>query len=1372
MHSSFKLSHAGSLVYGLLLALSLGILLSLSTIPAHAQGSSGTIVGQVTDQQGAVIAGAEVKAVDQGTGSTRTTLSNEVGRYTFTNVPPGVYTITVTKTGFTAAKLENQKVDIGQVLTLDVPLQVGATTTTVEVQATAGAELQALNSTVGETITNESLNLMPNLGRDASTLSVFQVGVSLTGQVAGSQVDQNSYSLDGVQNNDDMSGGSNSYVPGNGYAGSGSTGGTPNGVIPTPIESIEEFKVGTSGQTADFNGAGGSQVSMVTKRGTNQFHGAAYEYYFSNSFGAANNWKSNHTADAFTGTANTPLPDTHRNRFGGALGGPMTPKFWGGKTYFFANYEGMRYPNVSTYERGSPTELMRNGVVIMPNSTGVETPYNLNPYAVTVGGTTYQPAMCNFPGGAGFCDPRGIGISSAIQKIWNTMPLPNDPTFTAGSTSTGYVDGINAQGYFSNGLALPQTSNFFVGRIDHDFGEKWKFMTSYRYYEFAQLVNVQVDIGGLLPGATAGTPSSYGVRPVKPSFWSNGLTTTITPNITNDFRFGYLRNWWQWSTAAGPPQFSGLGGAVEIGGESSTGALIPYNVDSQDTRQRFWDGHDYNINDTVSHLHGNHLFQYGGTYLRMFDYHERNDNGVGIDTSPTYQVAGSNITASNYTLPIGANASDISQYPILFNEITGLVTQTQVMYTRSGTNLTLNPLGTPGFDQSIIPTYELFGQDTWHIRPSLTLTYGLNWGVSLPPYEINGKQVMMINDSTGQPIEIQQYMEARQSAALAGQVYEPEIGFATIRNIEGGSLKYPYNTFWPGFSPRASLAWNPKFNGDTLMGKIFGDNKTVIRGGYARIYGRLNGVDLLLVPLLGPGLLQAVSCTVPTMTGQCSVGTPANGFRIGPDGLVAPLPGQGALASQVTTTLPQPFLPGEVQNGTLNTAAADGSGLDPNFRPSVSDEFTFTVQRAFGTHMLLEVGYIGRKIGNEFQEINLDAVPWMTTLGGQTFAQAYANVYLELCGNQPVCTAPNTSAVTAQPFFENAMGGSSSPFCAGASSCTAAVVTKELKNFETAAVTGLWQSLATSPGWTLGRTMLSQPGSGQQLSGAFDFIGSLGHSNYNAGFIAFTSRDWHGLTARSNFTYGRAMGTQSNVQASSSISVPDPYNFNNFGTYGSQPFDYKYTYSLLILAQEPWFKNQQGVVGRVLGGWALAPLFTARSGAPLGVGVNNNGSEAFGELVNDGSQSATYENGIPNGVFTGGNSLNYNVSLAGLSNPYGVDTSSGAKTGVNMFANPIAIFNEFRQPVLGYDTGSGGDGPVRGFGYWNLDATLSKNFRIAERVNATLTIQTVNLLNHFVPANPTLSLASPSSFGQVTSQYTATNGTQARWMEFGLRLGF
>jgi len=277
------------------------------------------------------------------------------------------------------------------------------------------------------------------------------------------------------------------------------------------------------------------------------------------------------------------------------------------------------------------------------------------------------------------------------------------------------------------------------------------------------------------------------------------------------------------------------------------------------------------------------------------------------------------------------------------------------------------------------------------------------------------------------------------------------------------------------------------------------------------------------------------------------------------------------------------------------------------------------------------------------------------------------------------------------------------------------------------------------------------------------------HSNYNAGYVAFTTKDWHGITARSNFTYGRALGDGSVVQASSSITVPNPFNFNTFGTYGPQAFDEKYTYSLLVLAQEPWFKNQQGVLGRVAGGWSIAPLFTARSGLPLAVGDNNSGYEAFGESGTDGGNTGQYENAVPSAVFTGGNTPQYNVQKA-ATNPLNIATSGS--TGMNLFANPLAVFNEFRQPILGLDTDSGGAGNIRGPGYWNLDLTISKNVRIAERINGTIIIQMVNVLNHFVPGTPSVSLGSPSSFGVINSQFTSANGTTARWMEFGFRIGF
>src|SRR6516162_8412698 len=905
------------------------ILWIFGAAPAWAQNAAtGAVSGQVTDQQGAAIPSATVKLTELATNSAINSTTNEAGRFTFPAVPPGTYDLTVSKEGFALTRMPAQKVDVGLALTVNVSLQVGQTSTVVEVSASAGAELQTMNATVGSTISGDALQFLPNLGRDASTLATLQVGVTAFGNTAGANQDQNSFQLDGGNNSSDMDGNQRTYTPSNGYTGTSSTGGAPSGVIPTPVESIEEFKVGTSNQTADFAGAAGSQVQMVTKRGTNTFHGAAYEHYFAANVGAANLWKNNHTPSG--NLPFTPLPATHRNRFGFAGGGPISPKVWGGKTYIFGNYEGFRFPQTTTFEKAVPSVLLRNGIVQIPNAAGVYQAYNLNSDPVTVNGVTYQPATCS--NGAS-CDPRGIGFNPIVKQIWNTMmPLPNDPQYIV----SGASDGVNQQGYLAN-ISLPQSSDFFVTRLDHDFGDKWKFMSSYRYFRFKQLATTQVDIGGVLPGDKFGVPASSAPRPQKPWFWVAGLTTTISSNLTNDFRASYLRNFWQWSTVGGPPQIPGLGGALEMGGESAAvNALIPYNVDSQNTRSRFWDGQDWLLRDDLTWLRGSHLLQFGGTYQRNYDYHQRNDNGVGIDTSTVYQLTnGTGVNFPSANQPAGLPSAQVTNWNNLYAQVLGLVSQPQVMYTRSGSNLTLNPLGTPGFDQSIIPSYNLYFSDTWRVKPTFTLTYGLAYTLQLPPYEIDGKQVGLV-DSAGNPIAMTDYLAQKQKAALVGQVYGPTVGFATVRNM-GSGLKYPFNTFYGGFSPRVAAAWNPKADSG-ILGNILGQDKTVIRGGYSRIYGRLNGVGLVLVPLLGTGLLQPISCIGASRTGQC-LGNggvdPTTAFRIGADGMTAPLP-------PISQTLPQPYFPGV--NG--NASAGDGSQLDPHFKPSHSDEFNFTVQRA------------------------------------------------------------------------------------------------------------------------------------------------------------------------------------------------------------------------------------------------------------------------------------------------------------------------------------------------------------------------------------------------------------------------------------------
>ncbi len=1325
--------------------LSLGVLVFAPT-PASAQNvSGGGVSGQVTDQQGAAVPGADVRLMDVTTNTPRVVSTNSDGRYTFNNIPPGNYNLEVRKQGFAMSRVEKQAVEVGLVLTLNVTLQIGTAATTIEVQAQAGAELQTSNATVGSTVTGDAIMSLPNLGRDANAFTVLQPGVSPTGEVAGLPSDTSMFQLDGGNNSNDMDGSMTSYTPASGYIGPSTTGGVPSGVIPTPAESIEEFKVTTSNQTADFNQAGGSQVQMVTKRGTNSFHGSLYEYYLSSAVGA-NFWLNNHTPDTAKGLPYTPLPSSHQNRFGTSFGGPLLPKFLGGKTYFFVNYEGRRFPQATTIEKLVPTPSLRAGIITLRDVNGNEVGYNINPYPVTVGGVSY-PAC----GGANYCDPRGIGMNSLVSTVWSKyMPLPNDPT---------QGDRFNTQGYLS-AISLPQSSDFGVARVDHDFGDKWHFMATYRYYKFVQTSNAQIDIGGILCGSL-GQACAVSTRPQQPWYLVFGLTGSLTPNTTMDIHVSYLRNFWQWGDDASPAQLPGLGGALEMGGESKLNSLVPYNVDTQDTRQRFWDGKDKMIRDDISSLHGNHLIQFGGSYQRNYDFHQRNDNGVGIDTSPVYQLgttssAGSGLVMTANT-PGSLASSSVSPWARYYSMLLGIVTQSQVMYSRAGSTLALQPLGTPLFDQSIIPTYDMYLSDTWHMRKDFTLTYGLSYSIEMPPYEVNGKQVQVV-DSSGNLVSVNNYLAQDQAANLAGQSYDPTIGFETIRNVNKNS-KYPYNPFYGGISPRVSAAWNPNFTSG-ILGTLFGNGQTVIRGGYSRIYGRLNGVDLVLIPLLGTGLAQAVSCIGATSSGVCAGAAganPATAFRIGTDGLTAPLPA-------VSQTLPQPYFPGVGGNAP----AGDGSALDPNFKPDRSDQFMFSIQRAFSQKVLIETGYIGRIIRNEWQGINLNAVPTMNTQNGQTFANAWANLYLQTCGSGSSCIGSTTPSP--QPWFEAALGGPTSAYCAGYASCTAAVAAKQASNISNVAVFDFWNALSTSPSWKLGRTILGS--SPQQVSGSLSMYNSLGYGNYNAAFVSLTMRDWHGVTARSNFTWSKALGTGDQVQATSGYTAVNPFDLHSM--YGPQTFDVKFNYNLSMLWQTPWFRDQKGILGRALGGWNIAPLFVAASGYPNQVNIDGD-CQAFGEI--NCSSGSTLENAMPISAVNAGTSAHYNIPGSNGVGTNGDPAAGGS--GINQFANPAAVYAQFRPCILGYDTSCGGAGVLRGFPSWNLDLTVSKDFRVAERIGITFSAQFSNLLNHMQPQDPFLDITDPGDWGVVSNQSlgATANGIGVppyypRQIEFGLRIHF
>jgi hypothetical protein len=1235
------------------------------------------------------------------------------------NIAPGQYELTVTKQGFAVTKAPATSVKVAVTTTVNLSLQVGTSTTTVEVSASSN-ELQTTNSTVGNTISGVALDSLPSLGRDVSTFITLQPGVSPDGSVAGAVVDQSSFMLDGGNNTNDMDGSMQVYTPS--YAGD-PTGGLmsnpngnfaaagPTGVMPTPADSVEEFKVGTTNQTADFNNSSGMQVNVVTKRGTNSYHGTVYEYYLDNNF-SGNTWDNNHSDPKI------PIPSFHYNRFGAAFGGPLIPmEVLGGKTYFFVNYQGFRWPNSETIERAVPSADLRNGIITDPDSG---TAYNLNNL-----------------------DPRGVGINPVVQSMWNTyMPAGNDPS--CGAIAGSRCDGVNTIGFKAN-MAIPQNDNFGVIRVDHDFGAKWHFNTSFRYYHLTRATDSQVDIGGFYKGDKLGVPTSISSRPQVPWYLVAGVTTNITPSLTNDFHYSFLRNWWDWSSGGAPPQADGLGAALEPGGERRLEVLSPYNVNTQNVRTRFWDGKDHFFRDDLTLLKGNHLFQFGGQYQHNFNWHQRTDNGGGINYYPVYQLGDSGGAGQVDISDLGAAISGNTGLARYAASALGIVTDSQVAYTRSGNNLALNPPLTPAFDQSTIPYYNVYFSDTWHMRPSLTLTYGMGWTLEMPPVEKDGKQVELV-DASAQPVDIQSYLTQRKAAALRGEVFNPILGYALVGNT-GNGLKYPYNPYYGSFSPRVALAWNPD------LGERLGGKNTVFRGGYGRIYGRLNGVDLVLVPLLGTGLIQPVQCRLALSNGNCGPATPttSTAFRIGVDGLTAPLP-------SASPTLPQPLYP-----GINDVSAAAGEALDPHFRPNSVDSFDLTIQHQFTSKISVEIGGISRWIHNEYQPINTNAVPYMMTLGGQTFASAYAAVEQAMgcTTSAAACGASGVPTVASQPFFQAALSGTG--YCTGFANCTDAVVSKEAGNFASQKVWSLWSDLdtgGTGPGFNFPRSMLNSPlncptgselGCNGQISGGVGVNASIGHGNYNAGFVSLKVNNWHGITAQQNLTWSKALGTGAFVQATSQYTANDPFHLDNM--YGVQQYDRRLVSTTFLIYQPAYYSSQQGIVGHLLGGWTFAPIFTAGSGAPLFCNTNTGGDYTSGS----GSQEF--------GAGDGENFFNNANCLMTASQPGNSVHKQG--DGLNLFANPDDVYAHVRPPILGIDNKTGGLGQFRGLPYWNMDLSIKKAIKITERVQTEAQIVFTNVLNHNQMLDPLLDMTSPSSWGALTAQ-----GNVPRQMEFGFRVRF
>ncbi|MGN6592722.1 MAG: carboxypeptidase regulatory-like domain-containing protein [Terriglobales bacterium] len=1286
-----------------LLALGLGTMLAA---PLMAQtANTGTVIGVITDPSGAVVPHAPITLTDQATQQVRATLTNGSGRYSFVGVVPGTYTVTVKAPGFQAAQQSNLAVEVGRSYTISLKLKVGETSQTVEVNETATAELQTMDSTVGSTVGGDTLLQLPTQTRSATSLLLYQPasmpqqGPNQSsrqgGQVAGASSDQNTITLDGGNITNTTAANSDYFT---GFTGA------PEGSIPTPVESLQEFKVSTNNPNASFSGASGSQVMLVTKRGTDAYHGSAY-WYLQNDVLDANSWDLNRL--------NQTRQVSKDNRVGGSLGGYIPGLPDKAKTYFYANWEGRWNSNNQEVSRLVPTDTLRQGILQFADASGTVQQYKLA-----------TAATCG-PAGTGACDPRGLGLNPVIASLWSQyMPEGNDSSLGDGLNTTGFTSAAN----------FPINDQFVVMRLDHSFGPNWQLMGSYRYFSEAAASTRQIDIGGFIAGDKLGTPVSVSNIPREPRYFVLGLTGQMTPNLTQQIHFDYLRDWWSWSTLGAPIQLPGQAdAALEIGGETSN-APIPMNIDTGDSRMRTWLDHNYALSDDLSWLRGNHLLQFGGSFSHSNVHFNRNDGQTGSSTFPVYQVtsnAGINVPAL-YRPPACSStvrsnclpSSQNSNWDDFYTEALGMVDVGTVLGTRNG-SFQPNPIGTYLFDNDTYSDTSLYANDSWHLRPSLTLNYGLNWSVEMPPTEANGTQALMVDAATGNVISPTAYLAARQSAAQSGQIYNPVLGFEPIGKT---GLKYPWKTDYNNFAPRVAVAWNPNL-GDGWLGSLFGHNRTVLRGGYARLYERLVGEQKVINGLQGLGFGQTLTCIGPTSTGSCAGqqgADPSSAFRIGTDGKSVPIP---ALSSA-----PAPLIPGTV-TGSNSSFAPTTYQMDPDYAPGPNNEFDLTLQRSLNNFMVLELGYIGRTASRLYMPVQLNQVPYMMPLGGQTFAAAWAALSNEKLGG---------GAITPQPWFETALAGSS--YCTGQPSCTAGMMAKLGSDVANQKVTTLWNAI--QPSFAMGNVTAST----SQVQSLF-FWSNGAHSNYNAGFAALHVRNYNGLTLDTNLTWSHALGDKAENQDD------DTTTSNSFDPnydYGTLRFDRKLVLNILGSYNLPFGRGDDSLAHRLVRNWTISPIFSWFGGQPLHV--------ATGSSQEWGQTSALGADAILTAPDTFGNAVHAASGTSGTVATTGNPAKGG--TGLNLFADPAAVYGAFRPAILGVDNTSTG-GMIRGMGHWNMDFALARKLQVSERLSATVNAQVFNAFNHVQFNDPSVSLQSPQSFGVIRSQLNAP-----RVVELGLHLDF
>jgi hypothetical protein len=1222
--------------------------------------TTGTIRGTVTDPSGAVVPGANLTAVQSGTHISRATTTNENGDYEFPALPVGRYTVGALVAGFKEARLNEIEVRLGHVSVVDLKLELGPVAQVVTAEAAAPL-IEIASTQMGAVVNDIAVIELPLNARDTYQLLQLQPGVQ---SQLGSDLFYGS-DQPGVVSVNGGRGRANNYTVNGGDANDQFV--NLPGVEPSP-DTIEEFRVLTNTFDAEFGRNSGAVVNVVTKSGTNTFHGDLYEFFRNNVLNAR-------------GFFDTAIPDFKQNQFGGTLGGPVRKD----QTFFFTSYEGRRirqgtpspvFPVPSAAERGGDFSAGPSftGTLNDPNGT-VSAILNSRPGCASAvaagGGATIAPGT---PYSAIFPDnqiPPACFDPTARDLMNQFVPLPN----------------LNGTEYQSVPTAV-EYDDQLTGRIDHKINDRQQFNA---YYYFDDQFYTQPF--SFFQAAGANVPGFGGLYNNRYQQVNLTHTWVVSPTAVNELRFAAFReaqgefnhpqhtNLVQSSCATVPadqcfsnPDDPALGITPHLGPDHegvpylaiSGGFALGNNYEGELPQI----GNTFQWMDNFSKVVGNHSLKFGADARR-----QRFDQLLYFNVNGDFSFLGGGPNDPGYT--------DLFPNYLLGLPDSYLQGSAQIENVRS-------------------TSLYLYAQDSWKIRPALTLNYGLRWELNTPIADVGGRtQTFRPGQSTtvfpcqlspDNPL-VGMFGTTNCGPGSPGEAVFPE---GLVVPGDKGISDALTQTYYRAFAPRIGLAWSPSWDDGPLAKITGGPGRTSIRTGWGLFYNPIE--QLVLEQFSGE----------PPFGGSVNLSeTFFNTPFLGQDGSIYPNPFNGIL---------NPARGQPVDWSTFRPILMFGE-LQPNIRAQYAAQYNFNIERELTRDMVLQIGYVGSQGHRLLATHDLNYGNAQTCLDLEGLSNYYAN-------SDPALSA----SLSCGPFLAD------SAFYIPANSIPAGM-SVHLPYGSVPVVSGPNNPAVTLVGLRRYSSPFCQPttGAGCPPDGTPVFSSifaqdTIANSNYNSFQLSLERRFSKGLQFLAAYTWSKSFD-----EASSFENTLNPLCFRCSRALSlfnaPQRFVLSYYWELPV-------PERRGLVGKVVDGWGLSGIFSFQSGFPIRITSSS-------DLELENSQDFEYP-GEPDLV---GKFTTQDARKSGCAIGTGPTAGPGApacQPVPNQFFDP----NAFAPQALG----TIGDAPRSiccGPGINNADLAVLKTTRLTEHKELQFRAELFNAFNHAQFYVPDGNITDGSTFGQV-----------------------